>query len=81
MGPPKRVYRQFSGAKLKAAREAVGVSRERLAPFIGCTPMSIYNWESGKRTPSARHLDALAHNLRTTIDCFYDVSEGIDAEG
>jgi DNA-binding transcriptional regulator YiaG len=72
-----RIYRQFSGAKLKAAREALGVSRNRLAPWVGCTVMSIYNWETGRKVPSAQYLDALAANLRVKVDEFYDVQEGM----
>lgn len=81
MSPVERIYRQFSGAKLRAAREAIGISRDRLAPFIGCTTLSLYNWETGKRTPSARHLDALAVQLRQTVDYFYDVSEPYNKDG
>jgi DNA-binding transcriptional regulator YiaG len=72
-----RIYRQFSGAKLKAAREAIGVSRNRLAPWVGCTVMSIYNWETGRKVPSAQYLDALAANLRVKVDELYDVQEGM----
>ena len=76
VSPLTRVYRQFSGAKLKAARQKIGISRNKLAPFVGCTIMSLYNWEIGKRTPSAKYLDALATQLRVKVDYFFDVSEG-----
>jgi len=84
MSPTERVYRQFSGTKLKEARLALGISRNRLAPYVGCTVMSLYSWETGKRTPSSRFLAPLASNLRTTIEYFYDVQVGSkksDAKG
>lgn len=78
---PKRIYRQFSGDKLKKARQALKISRNRLAPWVGCTVMSLYNWETGKRTPSAQYLDALAQQLRVKVDYFFDVTEAKDAKG
>lgn len=42
--------------------------------------MSLFNWETGRRTPSARHLDALAVQLRVDVDYFYDISEGIEKD-
>lgn len=44
-------------AQIKSAREAVGVTRERLAELIGVSPETIAQWESGEiRTISGPNL-------------------------
>ena len=64
--------RKFSGRKLKAAREAIRISRHTLAQMVGVTQMSIYNWETDKFSPHADALFKLAAALNQPADYFYE---------
>lgn len=46
--------------KLRAAREARGMSQEQLAAIIGVTDGSISNWETGRANPGAPACKLLA---------------------
>jgi len=37
--------------QIRAARERLGMSRDELAAKLGCSPMTIYNWEKGHTKP------------------------------
>lgn len=72
------------GARLKAAREAAGLSQRRLA-FPGCTAAYISRIEAGERVPSLQLLHELAARLGVTIEHLAgdsDVAESalVDAE-
>jgi len=51
---------RFSPNWLKKHREKLGFSAAQYAALIDVSPLSIYNWESGKSTPRAAQRDALA---------------------
>jgi len=56
----------FSGAKLRATRERVGLSREQLALASGLTASTITVYENGYRGPSRPALIRLAAALGTS---------------
>ena len=50
----------MTGEKLKAAREAAGLSRKALAASLGVTYRTVYGWEVENRVPE----DATWQKLR-----------------
>lgn len=52
--------RRFSPTRLKQLRSRKGLSGPEMAKLIGCSPQTIYNWESGNSRPSAKQLDGIA---------------------
>jgi len=55
---------RFSAKSLASQRRRLGLSAADCGLLVGTTAQSIYNWESGKVRPRARHLAAIAA-LRT----------------
>lgn len=51
---------RFSGKGLASQRRRLGVSAEDFGLLVGVSGQSIYNWETGKARPLAKHLPALA---------------------
>ncbi|MBC7320083.1 helix-turn-helix transcriptional regulator [bacterium] len=39
------------GEKIREERESLGISREKMAMILGVSPMTIYAWEKGRRSP------------------------------
>lgn len=39
------------GEKIREKRENLGISRYKLAMILGVSPMTIYAWEKGRRSP------------------------------
>lgn len=64
-------YQGFSGSKLKEARNTFRISRLTLANRIGCTAMSVYNWEIGKKLPNSNLLKRAAEVLGKNMEDFY----------
>lgn len=64
--------RSFSGARLRQARLAAGLSPEQLAVRIDRGVFSINGYERGTRNPSASVLGKLAVALACPIDALYD---------
>jgi transcriptional regulator with XRE-family HTH domain len=62
----------ISPARLRAAREAAGLSRERVAIAIGRSWRSICNYEGGHAAPSAHSLLALAELYGVAVDDLLD---------
>ena len=56
--------RRFSAKGLASQRRRLGLSAGDCAALIGASQQSIYNWETGKARPLARHMPAIAA-LRT----------------
>src|SRR5262249_48999691 len=54
--------------RLKALREAQGITREELAARVGCSRMTILRLERGDGRPNARDLEKLAKALGGTVD-------------
>lgn len=50
---------RFSPTALRKRRERLGLSREEFASLAGVSATTVYNWESGRTTPSGKHLAAL----------------------
>jgi DNA-binding transcriptional regulator YiaG len=51
---------RFSARSLASQRRRLGLSAADCGLLLGTTTQSIYNWESGKVRPRARHLPAIA---------------------
>ena len=51
---------RFSPKQLKAHRKRLGISAANYADLVGVSPLTIYNWESGKSHPRASKLAAWA---------------------
>lgn len=67
---------RFDGGPLRAAREAQGISRERVAVEIDRSVSLITLIELGVRTPAAETLAALCRVVGVSIDtCFVEVDE------
>lgn len=50
---------RFSARSVKAQRKRVGLSAADYAKLVGVSPLTIYNWESGKTRPRQEQLAAL----------------------
>lgn len=55
---------RFSAKGFASQRRRLGLSAEDVGLLLGASGQTIYNWESGKARPRARHLPAIAA-LRT----------------
>ena len=56
------------GARVREAREALGLSRYELAARIGVTFQAVYNWEAGLRIPSYYRIRPLAAALGIAVN-------------
>lgn len=56
------------GVRLRAAREAKGLSQAELAEKSGLQPSAISHFETGRRAPSFDNLKVLADTLSVTTD-------------
>lgn len=56
---------------LKQLRQEAGLSRYQLARKMDITPNSIYNWETGKVSPSADAIYKMAQIFKTTTDAIF----------
>lgn len=55
---------RFRPDGLKKHRQRLGLTAVDVAKILGCSTLSVYNWESGKTRPRAKQLQAIAQ-LRT----------------
>lgn len=53
--------------QIRAARERLGMSRDELAAKLGCSVMTIYNWEKGRTRPSRPYRRILEERLGIKI--------------
>ncbi len=51
---------RFTAKGLATQRQRLGLSAQDYGRLVGASGQSIYNWESGKARPRAKHLPALA---------------------
>ena len=51
---------RFTAKGLVSLRRRLGLSAQDCGRLVGAAGQSIYNWESGKARPQAKHLQALA---------------------
>lgn len=56
------------GDKLKAARQAAGMTQGQLAAAIGCTQRDISRWESCKVEPGVLTVKKMAQALGCSMD-------------
>jgi len=59
---------RFSGPKLRAVRERVGLSREQLAVAVPCSASAIVKWENGYGPPKRPTLLRLLRVLDCPIE-------------
>jgi transcriptional regulator with XRE-family HTH domain len=60
------------GARLRQAREYLGLSQEAVAEALGVPRASVSAMESGRRKVSSLELRDLAHLYKRPLDWFYD---------
>lgn len=53
---------------IRELRDGRGWTQLELAIKLGVTPLTIYNWESGKYEPSASKLRAIAQAFEVSMD-------------
>jgi transcriptional regulator with XRE-family HTH domain len=68
--PAWRQHRHRAGTRLRAIREAAGLNQLQLAAASGLTHEAISNLETGKRSPYATTVRALAQALGVTPEQF-----------
>lgn len=69
------------GARIKAAREALGWSARHLAQHVNVSPPLISLWENDHRTPSLEQMVQLADALCTNLSHIrYGVNDPLDLE-
>jgi len=61
----------FNPEVLRRLREERGLTRAELEARSGVDRDTIYAWESGRRTPSARRLAQVARALGARLDDFF----------
>ncbi len=64
MGSPENRFPE----RLKAAREAAGLSRQQLALAVGLTRQVIHLYETGQREPTWSVVQRLADTLHVGLD-------------
>ena len=67
----KPTVRKFSGERIREARQASGLSMDRLAERLSCTRMTIYNWEMNVSAPNSALLPALADAVGVSDSFFF----------
>lgn len=61
----------FDGPRLRAEREAAGLTLEQVAVSVGLTASAVYGFETGRFRPSAATLGRLADALGVSVGAFY----------
>lgn len=69
------------GARLRAAREATGVSLRSVAAAIGVSPSLLSQIENGKTNPSVDTLYALVQQLDISVDAMLGINGGAGDAG
>lgn len=59
------------GRRLRATREALGLTQEQLAQSIGVQRTAYRNWEIGERMPDPLAMTRLAERYGATLDWIY----------
>ena len=63
---------QDLGARIRAARQAAGLSQEKLAEQLGLTRQAVTKWETGQSAPSTENLLRLAEVLGVPVSTLLD---------
>ena len=58
------------GKKIRTLRKTRGLSQEDLSHLLGVKRSTISNWEIGRRSPSIKDVDSLAHIMGVGLDYF-----------
>jgi transcriptional regulator with XRE-family HTH domain len=58
--------------RIKLARKALDLTQEGLAEALGISHVSIYNWETGDRSPSKANLQKIATLLGKPVAWFFE---------
>lgn len=53
----------WDGERMMDARLAIGLTRLRLGALMNVSEATLYMWETGRRSPDARHLVEVARHL------------------
>ena len=62
------------GERIRAARQAAGLSQEKLAERLGLTRQAVTKWETGQSAPSTENLLRLAEVLGVPVTALLDAS-------
>lgn len=65
---------QTLGERIRAARQAAGLSQEKLAERLGLTRQAVTKWETGQSAPSTENLLHLAEVLGVPVTALLDAS-------
>lgn len=68
------------GEKIKACRQAAGMSQEKVAELVGVSRQAVTKWEANQSAPNTENLFKLAEILGTTVD-FLLTSRKLKAPG
>ena len=63
------------GERIRAARNACGLSQEQLGERLGVSGQSVSYWEQGKFIPDSDHLPALRKELGLSLDALFEEEE------
>jgi transcriptional regulator with XRE-family HTH domain len=66
---------RFSPSRLRAAREAAGLPRDRAAVFSGFSTAALDGWESGRSTPDSAKLANLCALLGIEMGSLFEEVE------
>lgn len=67
------------GQRIKACRQAAGISQEKVAELVGVSRQAVTKWETGQSAPSTENLFKLAEIFGTTVDLI--LTDGAEDEG
>ncbi len=66
---------KFYSEEFKKIREQKGMSIAQLIEIIGCSRVSIWLWENGKKIPSENKIKAIARALHTKLSSISDLPD------
>lgn len=67
--------------KLREIRQNVGLSQKQIAIELGVSYPTVSEWESGKKTPTAKNLERLASLLGCSVDYLLGYEDNIESKG
>lgn len=68
-------FRSTFGSRLKALREAAGLTQAELEKRAGMSSTQVAQYETGRRQPTFRNLQALCRALAVDLDAFAGCTE------
>lgn len=60
------------GERIKACRQSVGMSQEKVAELVGVSRQAVTKWEMNQSAPNTENLFKLAEIFGTTVDMLLD---------